>query len=241
MTSSNHPSRARSFSTPAAGMTRVGATWTTIPPLDPGTGLPYNLVETPIPIIMLSSARSPEHNEGHHPYCGLIDSMHIWGLYNGRYGFSDKVLLDSIPDEHRAMVDSMLKVELQRQDRLKAKLAQDPETAPWVEEQRLFANYKRLQLFDTMALYFNCTHEARRGDSTFTHVPRDASEDVDIRIHPEGDNRYGVSPYPFRESPLEVSFQGRFLTPWSAGETPDMAAVMRDTPTERQPAILVDA
>ena len=28
------------------------------PPLDPGTGLPYNLVETPIPIITLTGCRS---------------------------------------------------------------------------------------------------------------------------------------------------------------------------------------
>ena len=164
------------------------------PPLDPKTGLPYNLGETPLPVIMLTSSSSPEHNEARHPYCGLIDSMHIWGLYNGRYGFSDKVLLDAIPDEHRAMVDCMLSLEYQRQTRLKAELAADPETAPWVEEKRLFTNYKLLQLFDTMALYFNCTHEAGRGESTFTHVPRDLSNDVDVRIRPEGDNSYSVSP-----------------------------------------------
>ena len=211
------------------------------PPLDPKTGLPYNLGETPLPVIMLTSSSSPEHNEARHPYCGLIDSMHIWGLYKGRYGFSDKVLLDAIPDEHRAMVDCMLSLEYQRQTRLKTELAADPETAPWVEEKRLFTNYKLLQLFDTMALYFNCTHEAGRGESTFNHVPRDLSNDVDVRIRPEGDKNYSVSPYPFRESPVEVSFQGRFLTPWSAGETPDMAAAMRDTPVERQTAILADA
>ena len=209
------------------------------PPLDPKTGLPYNLVETPIPIIMLTSARSPEHNEAHHPYCGLIDSMHVWGLYNGRYGMSDKLLIDMIPDEHRALVDSMLRVEQQRRNRLRATLADAPETAPWVEEKRLFTNYKLLQLFDTLALYFNCTHETERGRSTFKNVPRDVGDDVEIEIRPKGGHTYSVTPYPFRKSALEVWFQGRFLTPWNTGEAPDMAAVMRDAPVERQTAILV--
>ena len=65
-------------------------------------------METPLPIILLTSARSPEHNEAANPYAGLIDSMHIWGLYNGRYGMSDKVLIDLIPDEHRTLADAML-------------------------------------------------------------------------------------------------------------------------------------
>ncbi len=211
------------------------------PPLDPRSGLPYNLVETPIPIMMLTSSSSPEHNEARHPYCGLVGSMHIWGLYNGRYGFSDSVLIDAIPVEHRAMVDGMLNREYQRQKRLKLELASNPDTAPWVEEKRLFANYKLLQMFDTMALYFNCTHEAARRESTFTHVPSNADDDVDIRIRPQAGNKYVVSPYPFSRNPLEVSFQGRFLTPWTDGEAPDMAAVMRDTPTQPQTAVLVDA
>ena len=128
------------------------------PPLDPKTGLPYNLVETPIPIITLTGCRSPEYNEAHHAYCGLLDSMHIWGLYNGRYGMSDKVLIDIVPEQHRLAADTMLNTERQRQERLTAVLQDDPETAPWVEHERLFANYKALQFFDTFALYFNCVH-----------------------------------------------------------------------------------
>ena len=30
------------------------------------------------------------------PSCGLISSMHSWGLYNGRYGLLKLVLLDKI-------------------------------------------------------------------------------------------------------------------------------------------------
>ena len=209
------------------------------PPLDPGTGLPYNLGDTPLPILMLTSASSPAHNEARHPYCGLIVSMHICGLYNGRYGISEEPSLGALPAEHRAMIRSMLSLEYQRQNRLTAALAADRETATWVEKRRLFTNYKLLQFFDRLALYFNSTHAAGRRQATFDNVPRGVGDDVEVHVHRAGDDTYRVTPYPFRSSPMEASFPGRFLTARGAGETPDMAAVMRDTPAERQTAILV--
>ncbi len=209
------------------------------PPLNPKSGLPYNLVETPIPVIALTGARSPEYNEAHHAYCGLLDSMHIWGLYNGRYGLSDKVLIDMVPDEHRLIADTMLDTERQRQRRLTADLAADKATAGWVEEAQLFNNYKLLQFFDTFALYFNCTHATQRGETVFPNVPRALGDDVAIRVWPEDEETYGVSPYPFREDGLEISYPGRYLTPAEPGEAPDMAAVMRETPLTRQHARLV--
>lgn len=209
------------------------------PPLNPDTGLPYNLVETPIPIIMLAGARSPEHNEAHHPYSGLIASMHVWGLYNGRYGMSAMVLIDSIPEEHRTAADAMLHSEQQRQVRLTASLRGDPKTADWVEAAALFANYKRLQFFDTLALYFNCTPEGARGEATFTHVPLSETHDGDIVIRPQSEDTYTLTPYPFRSSGLEVYFDGRFLIPQRGVESPDMAALIRDSPVERRKSVLL--
>src|SRR6266516_2960722 len=48
------------------------------PVTDETTGLPYNLIETPAKYITVTSRRSPDFNERHHPYCGLISSMHSW-------------------------------------------------------------------------------------------------------------------------------------------------------------------
>ena len=211
------------------------------PPLNADTGLPHNLVETPLPIILLTSARSPEHNEAHHPYCGLIDSMHIWGLYNGRYGLSDKKLINMIPDEHLLLAENMLNNEFQRQARLKAELGADAKTADWVKDGPLFTNYKILQFFDTLALYFNCTHADARGESVFENVPLDQETDATITVHPVGDDSYSLDPYPFRESGMAISYAGRYLLPMDAGAEPNMAAVMRDTPIERQSAMLVAA
>jgi len=100
------------------------------PVTDGKTGLPYNLVETPAEYITVTSRRSPDFNERHHAYCGLISSMHSWGLYNGRYGLSDLVLIDRIPPQDRSLAQRMLDGEIDRQKRLKMELAKDPNTAP---------------------------------------------------------------------------------------------------------------
>ncbi|MBR45249.1 MAG: hypothetical protein CMM31_01965, partial [Rhodospirillaceae bacterium] len=146
-----------------------------------------------------------------------------------------------IPDEHRLLADTMLDNEYQRQQRLKATLRDDPKTAAWVEDGPLFANYKALQFFDTLALYFNCTHAAGRGESVFEHVPMNAENDTTVTVNHVDHDRYSLDPYPFREEGLEVSYEGRYLAPQDASGNPDMEALMRDTPRERQSATLIAA
>jgi hypothetical protein len=110
---------------------------------DPATGLPYNLVQTPFEHIVATSKASADFNGATHPYCELLSSMHSWGLYNGRYGMSDKVLLNSLADDNRAAADRMLNAEIERQERLKTQLRANPATAAWVEESRLFPSRRR--------------------------------------------------------------------------------------------------
>jgi hypothetical protein len=199
---------------------------------DPATGLPYNLVETPFERIVETSSASPNFNSKHHPYCELISSMHSWGLYNGRYGMSDKVLLDGLAAENRAVADRMLDVEKSRQEALEETLRSDPETAAWVEEKHLFQNYKQLQFFDTLALYFNCTHEGERAAAGFSHVPVDAQRDVDVSIEPRGGGWYELSPYPFDRDDLQLTFRGRYLEPLGEGE--DFRVQLEAVPEQTQ-------
>ena len=208
--------------------------WDEAPELHPETRLPYHLIHTPRPITLRTGIGSPDFNERQHPYCGLLSSMHIWGLYNGRYGFSDQVLLSGIPEEHRAAFDEMLAGQLERQARLKATLAADPKTAAWVEDPHLFQNYKQLQFFDTLALYFHCNHEGERGETHFLHVPMSEDADTTVTIRRLDADTYGFSPFPFGEDGVELSFDGRYLTPFPEGHEPDLTSVMRETPVEQQ-------
>jgi hypothetical protein len=139
--------------------------------------------------------------------------MHSWGLYNGRYGLSKLVLLDKIAEIDRPVVVRMLDSEIERQKRLKAELAKHPQTAGWLDERRIFQNYKQLQFIDTLALYFNRIHASERQEQDFENVPVSAHEDVTVTIRLAGVNRYSLSPFPFAASEAEFVFQGRPVEP----------------------------
>jgi hypothetical protein len=201
------------------------------PSVDEDTGLPHNLVETPTASITETSRRSPDFNERRHPYCGLISSMHSWGLYNGRYGLSNLVLIDRIPQQERHLAENMLAGELERQRRLKAALADDGEASAWLEERHLFQNYKQLQFCDTLALYFNRTHAAERGEQSFEHVPQSAVQDARVTIRPRREGVYELSPCPFAVDGAEFAFAGRRIEPRPHATGVDWSAVLRQTPT----------
>ncbi len=203
---------------------------------DPRTGLPYNLVQTPLAELVRTGAGSPDFNQAHHPFCGLISSMHTYGLYHGRYGLSDKIFIDLMPDQLRPFVSEMLTNELVRQEQIKTTLRNDRHTAAWVTEEAMFHNYKLLQFFDTLALYFHTTHSTTRTTAEFMNVPRTLGDDVTITIRPLGDDVYGLSPYPFQQDQLTITTKGRYLTPQPEGT--DLAAVIQALPFERQTATL---
>ena len=183
------------------------------PVTDPATNLPFNLIDTPAEHITLTSRLSPDYNERHHAYTGLLSSIHSWGLYNGRYGLSNMVLIDKIPQSQRPLVDRMLEGELARQARLKDELARDRKTAPWLDEPHLFQNYKQLQFFDTLALHFNRIHPTERGESKYEHVPVNAAEDVSVSIRPISPGIYSLSPFPFSAEEAAFAYAGRLIEP----------------------------
>lgn len=181
--------------------------------VDPSTGYPYNLTETPFELIMGTSKRSPDVNEAHDAFSGLLSSMHSWGLYNGRYGLSDIVLLDKVAEQNVPVARKMLAHEEARQERLKETLRASPETRAKVSDDRLMQAYKQLQFFDTLALYFNRVHEGAREPAVFPHVPKSATADADIEVTPIAEGEYRVAPWPFAGESQTFSFEGRYVEP----------------------------
>jgi hypothetical protein len=202
------------------------------PKINPETALPYNLVETPAEFITVTSRLSPDFNQRQHPYCGLISSMHSWGLYNGRYGLSKLVLLDQIAAKDRPLADRMLNGELERQKRLKDELAADAEARDWLDERKIFQNYKSLQFIDTLALYFNRIHPAERTEQTFENVPLSREQDVSITVRPVGGDTYSLSPFPFAATGAEFAFCGRRVRPADGDREGGWPAALRQLPTE---------
>lgn len=199
------------------------------------TGLPHHLTQTPLPYLLQTSAGSPDFNQRRHSYCGLLSSMHTYGLFNGRYGLSDFLFIDRVPPEMRGAADAMLAHELERQQRLKSELV-EMGLAAWVQEDVLFHNYKLLQFFDTLSLYFHMTHAEGRGEASFKNVPMAVGHDATVAIRPLGDAAYGpvygLSPYPFGSDSLDVYVEGHYLRPQP--EDADLTDIMRQTPISRQ-------
>ncbi|MCP4139123.1 MAG: DUF3891 family protein [Chloroflexi bacterium] len=198
----------------------------------PETGLPHHLTGTPLPYLVKSSKASPDFNEKNHAYCGLLSSMHTYGLFNGRYGLSDFIFIDKISDDVKADVKAMLDAELERQDRLKEELAADAESAKWVEEDVLFDNYKLLQFFDTLSLYFHMSHAEGRVKTEFLNVPDGKGKDHTLSIEPTDDGAYTLSPFPFKGDSVEFSVPGRFLSAQPAGA--DFKEIFASTAKENQ-------
>src|SRR5262249_40065696 len=135
------------------------------------------------------------------------------------------------PDDKPA-VDAMLAVELQRQNTLKAALGGSTETASWIEEPRLFQNYKLLQFCDLLAIYYNTADPEQRTEQTFTHVPIGGDRDVTVAIRPQSPGIYALSPFPFAAEGAEFAFAGRSLSPGQHEREGGWGGLLARTPTE---------
>jgi uncharacterized protein DUF3891 len=218
------------------------------PGLDPSTRVPYIMARTPTPDLVKTSRGSPDFNETHHPYCGLLSSMHSFGLYNGRYGFSKFVPRTqtttsiSVAAVHRPLIDAMLAHEEARQARLKGLLAANEATRDWVEARRLFQNYKQLEFFDTMSLYSHLRHAGERGAETYVHVPLNAEADTDVTLKKINERVYSLDPFPFARDRLTIVCRGRYVMPFPPDFPPDrVGAALRELPADRQTYELVPA
>ena len=100
-------------------------------------------------------------------------------------------------------------------------------------------HYKQLQLFDTMAPYFNCVHAGARGQASFSHVPNSALQDTTIEIKEVDEAVYAMTPFPFRANEMTVAFAGRYILPVATGD--DVHDALRSATLETQSVHLVAA
>jgi len=220
--------------------------WDSHPGLDAKTNLPCGLTNTPIPVAIQTNRGSPDFNERHHAYCGLLSSMHTYGLYHARLGVSEfrvrpgSSLSVPINPQFEAETKAMLDGELARQERLKSSLREDPVSGRWVEEKHLMQNYKQLQFFDTLTLYFHLRHPGTRAEERYVHVPLDCERDTDIVLRPVGNGTYSFAPFPFAGDGLEVICRGRYVAPFPPDAEPaDVGAALTALPTVEQKVTFV--
>jgi hypothetical protein len=126
------------------------------------------------------------------PYAGLLVSMHGAGIYRGRYGTQPSLRL-TFADEERDQVEAFVA----EQEELHARLV----AALGVPENERWTNYRLLQVYDRLSLYF-CLRDVEAGEpDTLEPVPRDYDgEEAAVSVEPAGPWRVTLSPYPFAES-----------------------------------------
>jgi hypothetical protein len=217
--------------------------WIHVDPLLPtnaATNLPRNLLEAPDGAGAIAGPASSEVGKAFHPYSELLISMHHTGLQAGRYNQGGGTIpglmrqveakkakaaevpsANSAPDSgslysKESANAKFLEAEAGRQERLIAQLKADPETAAWVEHGALWTNYRALQFFDTLALYFNLDAPEQRGTTEFPKVPRkagDMEDAVTVTVSPlaSEEGTYVVNPYPFAGDRLEVTLPGTLV------------------------------
>jgi hypothetical protein len=139
---------------------------------------------------------------GPDPYAGLVVSMHRTGLWRGRYDAMRHPEHKMRPQKPE--VDAF--VELNEAARAKkiVELGVDPA--------QLRLNYRLMQTWDYMSLYFSCGEPyAEYFDPVPTSYADAEGEGVRMSFTPAGGNRIAIDPYPFDIDPCPIQLAARRL------------------------------
>lgn len=185
--------------------------WEGNPPINVVKGRPYaHREEIPgfEPIELKSYAKNVKWLQSQDPYAALLVSMHRTGLWHNRYGVFTQP--QGRLRERSAEIQAAKKAMEANQETEKKSLAAGN---PQFEDELRF-NYRALQIYDLLSLYFCCDGYAT--DREFkeyaiapVRVSYDSKEEVELKIVPNGSGSVKMTPYPFDVSPLRVSVRAR--------------------------------
>jgi len=168
------------------------------------------------------------------PYAGLLVSMHARGIYNHRNGTDPGLVLTFAGSEQRA-VDAFVA----EQEQLQAQLIDEHQ----IPEDERWANYKLLQIFDRLSLYF-CMKDLQAGEpSTLAPVPiRYGSQDTtELKIEPDSAWRVRMDPFPFEGSEASFTVLRRTLPKRSWSDVEEFRREFFDNPPQEQPIVIAAA
>ncbi len=197
-------------------------------PVDVEIGAPYGHRDMP------AAFKRPEANIAnarwigtHDPYAALLASMHRTGLGKRRYGtvrsWQTDYAAGSPPTGNgpAGMEAAFADMEPWQRDHLASLGLIDTPS-----QQALWFNYRLLQVFDLLSLYFCCDgyDDGRLRAVTLGGVPVDyeSADEAEVHLVPEGENRVRMEPYPLDQSPLQVAVLARRMAPVSGPSEADV-------------------
>jgi Protein of unknown function (DUF3891) len=174
----------------------------TAPGADSKTGKPYSFLQVGLQKSQLEAYRWViDWMNNIDPYAALIISMHRTGLWRGRYGaieYPTAFNLNNPPPE----VAKFIGENESWQEMHKKSL----------ETTNLRGNYRLMQVWDLLGLYFCCQEVS---DDYISPVPLSYStKDHDgarMTMKPENRTRITFSPYPFDVRPLKIQLRVKSL------------------------------
>lgn len=202
--------------------------WEAAPRLDPATRRPYQFTAMPIAEHVGFYRAGIERVLALAPYAGLLTVMHLAGLYQMRFGSDRSMPPKSLSPEEERVQRHFLDELRQQQEALQRELPQQGVPSSWLEERRVWCNYKLLQIYDRLSLYF-CTAPPR--PATLEPVPLDyEGGETQLTLTPLTERAVAITPYPFDCSPLPCTVPARIAPDRDYADDDELRAVFAAAP-----------
>ena len=189
--------------------------WERLPPINSEKGRPAALGE-PLgyPGQLDCYVRNIDWVHSHDPYAGLIVSMHRTGLWQQRY--------ETIQSSTRAYIgakaiSSEVAVITERLEAAQKEHRKSLGNGDATFERELWTNYRNLQLYDLLSIYFCCEGwtEGSLNEHTIGPVPvsYETNDEATFNITPLDSGKLKIDPFPFDAAPFAVTVRGREMAP----------------------------
>jgi hypothetical protein len=203
--------------------------WEAAPRVDPATRRPYQFTDLPLAEHLAFYQHGIDTVRARDGYAGLLVCMHLAGLYRMRLGTDSPFGLRPLPPDEERDLRGILDRLGDQQRQMREQLSAAGVAARLLQDPVLGINFRLLQVFDRLSLYF-CT--APPAERQIAAVPTDyAGHPVPLSLRPVDERTVEVSPFPFRSSPLEVAVRASTVTnrPYAGDE--DFRAAFAAAPT----------
>jgi hypothetical protein len=166
-------------------------------------------------------------SERHGAAVGLLVSMHGLGLYRSRLGLDGPAGdLNGLP----AVAQGFVRDQLARQERLWARLGDDPDRRAWA-----WAAYRLIQAWDRLSLYLTWRGLPQGTPGRLPAVPRDQTDPgVDLHLSPVDERTAVCDPFPFAGDRAIISVVTRVIPDRRYSDDADLRLTLDATPRERR-------
>lgn len=163
------------------------------------SGAPFDFISAPTDDRVEIYAKGVRAVLEEHPWTVLLVSMHLTGLFLGRYEPNASPMIDNLPVSDQQVARRFIEEETARQNRIKEELGSDP-----------LAHYRLVQVFDRLSLTLCLQPLSFIGKNSIDFVPFDDSDEGTLTLWAE-EGVIKLDPYPFQSERFTLTMPARAL------------------------------